>query len=229
MPLWQGFYSSLSLSYLTLYCRREIWESTAFQNWHCFLVDSCREKKAAEEERLHDISLLTTSRLSMWRCMLRCRCRRLYLRSPPLHWQEAGQCRAARARRSKCDIVATQWSQQRCRSGRMFPGFRSAENSDMVMSQIIDYCNYCNYCAYFHYFRSEPTMASVRSFGWPNEQRSQVRYGNWAPPTVRYCVTAGSATSRWKTLLAELGEALGRLLLAWETRSWCVMMTLIDE
>ena len=37
----------------------------AFRNWHWLLLDSCRGKKAAEEERLHDTSPFTTSRLCM--------------------------------------------------------------------------------------------------------------------------------------------------------------------
>ena len=33
-----------------------------------------------------------------------------------------------------------------------------------------------------------------------------MRYGIWAQVTVRYCVTAGPATARLKTLWAERGE-----------------------
>ena len=40
-----------------------------------------------------------------------------------------------------------------------------------------------------------------------NTRRQQLGYVSWAPVTVRYCVTAGSATSRRKTLRAERGKA----------------------
>ena len=101
----------------------------------------------------------------------------------------------------------------------MFPGFRSAEHAEKVRSQRIDYWYYCNYyfCA-----QSRQWHPWERSLDQTNRLANEIRN---LQVTIRYCVTAGSATSRWKTLRAELGEALGRLILAWETRSWLAMMT----
>ena len=70
MSLWQGFCSSLScMTLLCNLCCGNIQESKRSETdtGTCFLLDSWRGKKAAEEERLHNTSPFATSRLSMQR------------------------------------------------------------------------------------------------------------------------------------------------------------------
>ena len=88
-------------------------------------------------------------------------------------------------------------------------GFKSAEHAEKVMRQIINYCDYCNYCDYFYYFRLESIMASPRAYGSINATPLQKGFVIWVQDTVRFCVMAGSTTSRRKMLLADRGRVLG--------------------
>jgi hypothetical protein len=85
-------------------------------------------------------------------------------------------------------------------------GFRSAEHADKVTYQ--KNIHYFDYCTYFAYFRFALKTTFLTAYGLPNAKTSPKIFMTWVLVTVRYCVTAGSATSTKKLLRAE-GKSIG--------------------
>ena len=97
-------------------------------------------------------------------------------------------------------------------------GFKSAEHAEKVMRRILNYCDYCIYCDYFYCFRLESIMASLSQYGSINATPLQKRFVIWVQNTVRFCVMAGSTTSRRKMVLADRGRVLGGSKQLYEAR-----------
>ena len=161
MPLWQGFCSSLSC--MTLLCCKKFWESKAIEKKRTLFPGCFLQRREGGGERVPSLYIAVDSlrQRVVFVCYGACFAVAV----------AASACGRKRDNAVRGEVNTTYLpSQQRCRSGRMFPGFRSTNHAEKVMSQMFEYGDYCNYCDYFHYFRSEPTIVSMRAFGWPNEQ-----------------------------------------------------------
>jgi hypothetical protein len=92
-------------------------------------------------------------------------------------------------------------------------GFRSAEHADKVTYQKTFRVIILIIALILAYFRFALKIAFLRAYGLPNAKTSPKICMTWVLVTVRYCVTAGSATSTKKMLRVE-GKPIGVSMLA---------------